>query len=240
MKVFFKFRKNLIFERAKFNQRNQNKGEPMEQYITALYHFVETCEYRDFKNEMLRDWLTVGIRDATMSQKLQMDPDLMLEKAMKTVSQSAAVKEQPGQLKQLKEGTKGNPITLEEVRSGQPQTSGGGASGRADGHDNPLRCHRGGARGTQQKQGGAKFGQRKPQCKRCGKDHFPGDKCAAKGATCFKCNRKGHFSSQCLSKTVATTSEELSLDTAFLEVLELGKHLLLDSYTTTARHRDTV
>ena len=51
---FFKVRKNLIFERAKFNQRNQNEGETVEQYITALYHLVETCEYGDFKNEMLR------------------------------------------------------------------------------------------------------------------------------------------------------------------------------------------
>jgi len=64
--------------------------------------------------------------------------------------------------------------------------------------------------------------QRKPQCKRCGKDHFPGDKCAAKGATCFKCNRKGQFSSQCLSKTVAATSDQLNLDTAFLGVLDSG------------------
>ena len=59
---------------------------------------------------MLRDRLVVGIRDSAMSQKLQMDPGLTLEKAMKTVRQSAAVSEQQCQLKQLKEGSKGNPI----------------------------------------------------------------------------------------------------------------------------------
>ena len=110
---FFKVRKNLIFERARFNQRNQSEGESVEQYITALYHLVETCEYGDLRDEMLRDRLVVGIRDAAMSQKLQMDPELTLEKAMKTVRQSAAVKEQQCQLKQLKEGSKGNPITIE-------------------------------------------------------------------------------------------------------------------------------
>ena len=107
---FLKVRKNLIFERARFNQRNQSEGKSIEQYITALYHLVETCEYGDWTDEMLRDRLVVGIRDAAMSQKLQMDPGLTLEKAMKTARQSAAVKEQQGQLKQIKEGSKGNPI----------------------------------------------------------------------------------------------------------------------------------
>ena len=88
---------------------------------------METCEYGDLRDEMLRDRIVVGIRDSATSQKLQMDPELTLEKAMNTVRQKAAVKEQQGQLKQLKEGSKGNPITIEEVRTGRPQTGGGGA-----------------------------------------------------------------------------------------------------------------
>ena len=46
------------------------------------------------RDEMLRDRVIVGIRDSAMSQKLQMDPELTLEKAMKTVRQNTAVKEQ--------------------------------------------------------------------------------------------------------------------------------------------------
>ena len=44
---FSKVQKNLIFETARFNQRNQSEEESIEQYITALYHLVETCEYGD-------------------------------------------------------------------------------------------------------------------------------------------------------------------------------------------------
>ena len=64
---------------------------------------------------MLHGRLVVGIRNSAMSQKLQMDSELTLEKAMKTVRQSTAVKEQQDQLKQLKEGSKGNTITIEEI-----------------------------------------------------------------------------------------------------------------------------
>ena len=34
---FLKVRRNIIFERASFNQRNQLKGESAETYITVLY-----------------------------------------------------------------------------------------------------------------------------------------------------------------------------------------------------------
>ena len=59
------------------------------------------------------------------------------------------------------------------------------------------------------------------KCTRCGKPrHKLGDKCPAKTATCHKCKRKGHYSSQCFSKTVAATTQEgetqQDLDAAFL------------------------
>ena len=48
------------------------------------------------------------------------------------------------------------------------------------------------------------------------------DKCPAKKATCYKCNRKGHFSSQCLSSKPATaTTSELTVDT-FLGAMSIN------------------
>ena len=52
---FFKVRWNVYFERAKFNRRAQQRGESVEQLITALYHLAETCEYGALCNEMLCD-----------------------------------------------------------------------------------------------------------------------------------------------------------------------------------------
>ena len=56
-------------------------------------------------------------------------------------------------------------------------------------------------------------------CRRCGKDPHP----VQRRITCFKCNRKGHFGRQCLSKTVAEgndpSDDESLLDTAYLNTI---------------------
>ena len=95
----FKVRKNVIFERARFNARVQAEGESIEQYITSLYNLIEHCEYGTLKVEMIKDRVIVGIRDSSLSERLQMDESLTLEKAKKLVPQREAVKEQQSFLK---------------------------------------------------------------------------------------------------------------------------------------------
>ena len=56
---FFKVRKNVIYERARFNRRKQQAGETSEQYIMTQYELVENCEYGTLKDEMIRDRLVV-------------------------------------------------------------------------------------------------------------------------------------------------------------------------------------
>ena len=91
---FFKVRRNVIYERARFNKRDQKQGESSEAYITELYKLVELCEYGDMKEQLLHDRLVVGITDKKLSEQLQMDAGLMLEKAKKTIRQKEADREQ--------------------------------------------------------------------------------------------------------------------------------------------------
>ena len=42
---FFQVRKNVIFERAKFNCRSQLAGETADQFIASLYNLAENCSY---------------------------------------------------------------------------------------------------------------------------------------------------------------------------------------------------
>ena len=54
-------RKNVIFDRAKFNRRSLLAGETADQFITSLYSLAENCNYINLKEEMIRDRLVVGI-----------------------------------------------------------------------------------------------------------------------------------------------------------------------------------
>ena len=99
----------VIFERARFNRRNQLGGESIEQYIVALYHLVEDCQYGAMKEELIRDRLVVGIRDEALSQKLQMDPKFTLEGAKKAARQREAVQEHQQLLKAALRGQQEQP-----------------------------------------------------------------------------------------------------------------------------------
>ena len=73
------------------NRRHQQEGETAEQYIMELYRLAENCDYGPLKDEM--------IRDATLSQQLQLDAELTLDKAKTKVHQREAVGEQQKELK---------------------------------------------------------------------------------------------------------------------------------------------
>ena len=75
-------RRNIIFERAKFNTRKQEEGESVDSFITELYALAEHCGYNALHDEMIRDRLVVGLRDASLSEKLRLDAELTLDKAV--------------------------------------------------------------------------------------------------------------------------------------------------------------
>lgn len=91
---FFAVRRNVIFERARFNQRSQLQGESVEHFITTLYTLAEGCNYGDLKDEMIRDRIVVGIRDKALSERMQLDPKLTVDTAKQLARQREAVHEQ--------------------------------------------------------------------------------------------------------------------------------------------------
>ena len=97
--AFFRVRKNVIFERAKFNQRIQGPDESVEQFITCLYSLSDTCKYGNLRDEMIRDRIVVGIRDRSLSERLQLDAGLTLESAKTRARQREAVHEQQSVLR---------------------------------------------------------------------------------------------------------------------------------------------
>lgn len=218
---FFKVRHNVIFERARFNQRNQLPGEAAEKYIADLYRLAENCNFGNFKDELIRDRLVVGIRDLKTSQQLQLDSTLTVEKAKKTIRQKEAVQEQGQELKSGKQSESLEELekTIAELQASMDEIRRKpGGSGMRGHWGGPRMNRRGGASGA------ATSTNTAGTCSRCGYDqHQRGGRCPAAEATCHRCNRKGHFSSRCFSKISgsAPLSEVDSAlpETAFLDAV---------------------
>ena len=194
---YFKIRRNVIFERARFNRRNQLPDETAEEYVTVLFNLVDSCNYGDFREEMLRDRLVVGIRDVALSERLQMDSELTLEKAMKMVRQKEAVHEHNSQLQGKLETKDSGDLSLLKQKN--------------------VSTPRQGIPPERREMGTKKT---KSKCTRCGKTtHKRGEQYPAINITCHKCKRKGHFAFQCFSKTVIAANDQVSLDSSFLDAM---------------------
>ena len=101
-------RRNVIYERARFNMRRQQEGEAADSFITSLYSLAEHCQYGALHDEMIRDRIVVGIRNISLSERMQLQPDLDLEKAVTQVRQAEAIKQQQPL---LRSGSVGKPDT---------------------------------------------------------------------------------------------------------------------------------
>jgi hypothetical protein len=91
---FFNGRKNIIYERAKFNMRVQSPGESMEDFITDLCKLADSCEYRDFREQLIRDRIVVGVADRRLSERLQLLDGLDYKKAVEIARSYETVQKQ--------------------------------------------------------------------------------------------------------------------------------------------------
>ena len=57
-----------------------------------LIHPSLLCIYDPLHDELIRDKLVVGLRDMALSEKMQLDKELTLQKAVTMARQSEAVK----------------------------------------------------------------------------------------------------------------------------------------------------
>ena len=149
------------------------EGESIDSFVAALHGLAEHCNFRDLKEELIRDRLVVGLRDAALLERLQMDPGLTLEKAVTSARQKEAVRKQQPLLK------------------GGPKPLG----------DDPLPNVDVVKKSWHANQNTFPKNQRKftPQCYRCGRPYQRGHPFPAMNAICLKCNCPGHFQEACRS-----------------------------------------
>ena len=89
---FVKWR-NPIYESVKFNMRRQ-KEESISSFITSLNQLTEHWNYHDLHDEMVWDRIVVGLWNSNLSERLQTDLKLTLDKAIMTARQTEDAREQ--------------------------------------------------------------------------------------------------------------------------------------------------
>lgn len=70
----------------------------MEEFITSLHTLSACCDFGTLKHDFIRDRLVVGIHDETLSERMQFQRDLTLERAITLAKQSDKVKRQNPQI----------------------------------------------------------------------------------------------------------------------------------------------
>ena len=170
---------NVIHERATFHKRSQREGESVEEYVRSLFELLEHAQFAE-KEETIRDRLVLGLQDQELSQKLQLESDLTLDKAVTIARQHELVKTQ---IKEQRHGAAA--AAVDSFSRGQHRfTRSGRPSRRAKSkHTGTGTCN------TQ-------------SCTRCGTNHGTGN-CPAKGQKCHKYQKFSHFARCCKTKTVS-------------------------------------
>ena len=194
--------RNTIYERAKFNSRKQGENETAHDFIVAVHCLAEHCAFGELRDELIRDRIVVGIRDAKLSQKLQLNAKLTLEKSEVEVRQSESVKEQQGTIR-TSQDTEDIRAIKGHNRGGQLQRHLRGQYKKSPKRFNPT---------TQSTQSCTRCGQSPPHSK---------PQCPARDMVCHKCHKKGHFQKVCRSKSSikAISAEDTDTDLGFLGVV---------------------
>ncbi|XP_071094558.1 uncharacterized protein [Haliotis cracherodii] len=175
---FFTVRRNVIFERAKFNTRLQEPGETVDSFITALYGLAEHCAYGTLQDNLIHDRIVVGIRDTGLSERLQLDGELTLEKAIKMARQSETVKRQQPVVRNTASEMENATANVEAIKGGNFKHH---KNKKWKNHHKSQPCHR------------------------CGKSQHRKVDYPAVSSTCRKCQKKGHWDVMCQNQPANTS-----------------------------------
>ena len=91
---------------AEESEESEDKNSSVmkiQNFITSVHKMSEYCNYGCFRDEIIRDRIVVGIKDNRLSQKLQMDSDLTLAKAIEHVRQHELVVSQQHMIRPITE-----------------------------------------------------------------------------------------------------------------------------------------
>ena len=167
--------RHVLFERYKFNSADQEAGESIDAYVLRLRQLSASCEFEALHDSLLRDRLVMGTRDgATRDRLLRERPVPDLPRCVQSLQASEVSHAHQSQMG----GSKAAAVNIDAFTAQKSRKPGKGPHWH---------------RGSQQQPVTGK------QCKWCGKEPHPIDKCRARDAICLNCRRRGHFKAVCRS-----------------------------------------
>ncbi|XP_054281249.1 uncharacterized protein K02A2.6-like [Macrosteles quadrilineatus] len=199
--AYFVPRRNIIYERTKFLRHKQG-SDPSEKFITDLHGLAKTCAWGELNDEMVLLVLIIGMKDEALSDRLQLDSQLTLEKAINTLRQHEELERQKRELA----NTNVFMVNQTSIQVGKTNLS--------------------------ERAGEQKFTEdaMRKKCRKCGYNwHGSLAECPARKAKCDKCSEIGHFFRCCPScekwmrknKNVVKEIEQQDSDSGYQQVPEI-------------------
>lgn len=121
---YFGTKPNITVRRFKFFTRNQEEGENIDQYVTALRVLSQQCEFGELHESLLRDKIVCGVRNNTVRDRLLRTDDLSLSKAVQICQAAEMSKEESLCI----DGTSAS-VQVNAVQDGGVGAGGGSARG---------------------------------------------------------------------------------------------------------------
>lgn len=206
-------KKNTVYERFVFSQRQQKSGEPFDNFLIEIRRLVRTCDYGNMESEMLRDRIVQGVNEQRLQRELLATTNLTYDLAVTKCRSHEATNEQTSSMSKSvavsqveeKEYAKKN-TQYRKSNNNKKQHTGTDKRNERRGQQQYKQTHntQNRSNGNSSSNANAKDKSEKmiSNCKYCGLSHKVRE-CPAYGKNCNSCLRKNHFSTVCRSKNVS-------------------------------------
>ena len=170
----------LISIQELFSDKSRQGSRTLNNWLTYVYNLVESCNYGDSKERIIRDILFVGCSSQNAKDSIvRKGEDIKLQEVLNIL--------------QMEESTR---RTLQMVNSEYPTTTTSQVHYASyENNKKSKKKHH----STEQNTNSNNSTKSSKSCFRCGKPYFQGHdaECKAKGATCNECFKTGHFQIVC-------------------------------------------